>query len=79
VRDPSLVARLRDEIIGTYLRDNVKTRRMLPDGTYERVTVADGEAPLIAQEHLLTVRESVKPKRKRKGTPQKRKSGRGKG
>ena len=52
---------------------------MLSDGTYERIVPAEGAAPLNAQEHLLTVRESVKPKRKRKGTPQKRKSGRGKG
>ena len=52
---------------------------MLSDGRYERVVPAEGETPLNAQEHLLTMRESVKPKRKRKGTPQKRKSGRGKG
>ena len=79
VRDPSLVARLRDEIIGTYLRDTAKTRRMLPDGSYERVVPPEGETALNAQEQLLTMRESVKPRRKRKGTPQKRKSGRGKG
>ena len=36
VEDPTLVRRLRHEILDTYLRDNVKARIMLPDGQYER-------------------------------------------
>jgi polyphosphate kinase len=34
VDDPTLIARLRDEILAQYLADNRNTRHMLPDGTY---------------------------------------------
>jgi polyphosphate kinase len=77
VRDARLVARLRDEILGVYLADNVKRRVMMSDGTYERVS-AEGK-PVHAQEALLGIRKSVSPKRGKKGTPQKRKRGKGKG
>ena len=79
VRDPKLVKRLREEILGTYMSDTAKRRVMRPDGSYERVTCEDDQKPLCAQEALLGIRKSVVVKRKRKGTPQKRKSGRGKG
>jgi polyphosphate kinase len=36
VFDPPAKRRLRDEIIECYLRDDVKTRLMRPDGTYDR-------------------------------------------
>ncbi len=79
VRDPKLVKRIREEVLGTYLADTAKTRVMRSDGAYERIA-ADSEAtPRNAQAELLAIRKSVVPKRKRKGTPQKRKSGRGKG
>jgi polyphosphate kinase len=79
VRDPKLVKRLRDEILGAYLNDNVKTRMMRADGVYERVAAAPDAPPRFAQAELATIRTSIIPKRKRKGTPQKRKSSRGKG
>ncbi len=79
VRDPRLVKRLRDEILDAYLGDNVKTRVMRSDGTYERAVSAADELPRMAQTELATIRTSIIPKRKRKGTPQKRKSSRGKG
>jgi len=72
VRDPRLAARLREEILGTYLRDTVKQRVMEPDGTYVRVERGTQE-PVCAHEVLLGMRPSITPKRKRKGTPQKRK------
>jgi polyphosphate kinase len=34
VEDPVLRARLLDEVLGLGLRDNVKARRLMPDGTY---------------------------------------------
>ena len=71
VRDPRLALRLREEILGTYLRDTVKARVMRSDGTYVRVESAEG--PVCAHEVLLGMRPSIVPKRKRKGTPQKRK------
>lgn len=79
VRDPKLALRLRNEILDPYLRDTVKARTMLPDGTYERVRPAEGDQPLDAQEKLLTIRAPLVRKRKRKGTPQKKKLGRSKG
>jgi polyphosphate kinase len=36
VTDPSLQRRLLDAL-NTFFADNVKARRLLPDGTYERV------------------------------------------
>lgn len=36
VRDPSLVRVLRNEILGTYLKEKAKSRHMLPDGKYVR-------------------------------------------
>jgi len=74
VRDARLVKRIRGEILGTYLSDTVKQRVMQPDGTYVRVDAGAGP-PVSAHEALLGMRPSITPKRKRKGTPQKRKTG----
>jgi polyphosphate kinase len=46
VEDPDIIRRLRYEILETYLRDNVKARVMLPDGTYERAPRAP-ETPAV--------------------------------
>jgi polyphosphate kinase len=51
VVDPALRHRLRDEILGSYLRDNLKARLMSPDGTYHRVPQAS--PALSAQEYLM--------------------------
>ncbi len=53
VEDPTLRRAIRDDILFLHLRDTVKARRLLPDGTYERVQPAEGEAPLNSQEWLL--------------------------
>jgi polyphosphate kinase len=53
VGDPALVRRLRDEVLETYRADNVRARRMRPDGTYERIRPRGGEAPVDAQARLL--------------------------
>lgn len=37
VEDEGLLRRLKDEILETYLADNIKARRMQPDGTYKRL------------------------------------------
>jgi polyphosphate kinase len=37
IHDPLLKKQFRDEILDACLRDNVKARRLLPDGSYERV------------------------------------------
>jgi polyphosphate kinase len=46
VQDARLVQYIREEVLDTYLSDNVKARRMLPDGSYERVK-ADPKKTLI--------------------------------
>ncbi len=53
VRDRTMISRLHDEILSAYLTDDTKARRMLPDGSYERVTRVDGTRPFNAQEMLL--------------------------
>jgi polyphosphate kinase len=53
VQSPDLLKRLRDEILGVYLSDNVKSRRMLSDGTYKRVPRAAADKVWNSQEILL--------------------------
>jgi polyphosphate kinase len=82
VEAPELVKRMRGEILGTYLADNVRARRMLPDGTYERLGPAEGEEALDSQEALLAIRRAVKPRRRKKakvGTVARKKGSRNKG
>jgi polyphosphate kinase len=46
VEAPSLVQYIRDGILKIILADNVRARRMLPDGTYQRITPAPDQ-PLV--------------------------------
>ena len=48
--DPALRQRLRDEILGAYLADNLKARIMLPDGGYERAPLT---SPAVSAQDLL--------------------------
>jgi polyphosphate kinase len=41
VENPDHIHHLRENILGTYLRDNVRARSMNPDGTYTRLTSKD--------------------------------------
>ncbi len=52
IDDETLRGRIVNEILDTQLADNVKARRLRPDGTYQRVTPDKG-APLVrSQEHF---------------------------
>ena len=53
VEDEIIKTSIRDEILNIHLRDNVKARRMLPDGSYERVKPAENEEPLNSQEWMI--------------------------
>jgi polyphosphate kinase len=53
VEDAELRDRIRDDILSTYLLDNVKARRMHPDGTYKRAGRTDGQPSWNSQEILL--------------------------
>jgi polyphosphate kinase len=60
VQDKGILRRLRDEILTVYLNDNMKTRVLRPDGSWEHVWPADGEEPLNAQEYFVAqAREAV--------------------
>ena len=54
IEDPEIRLRIRDEILATYLVDNVKARRMMPDGSYKRPNRRAGERPHHSQEMLLS-------------------------
>jgi polyphosphate kinase len=49
VEDPQLKESIRDHILFVHLKDNMQSRRMLPDGNYERVEPQDGEPELNSQ------------------------------
>jgi polyphosphate kinase len=53
VSDPALVRHLRDDVLATYLADNVRARRMRPDGEYERLRPGEGAPAIDAQARLL--------------------------
>jgi polyphosphate kinase len=62
VFDPAVKHRLRDEIIECYLRDTVKARLMLPDGTYERApkSSAGSGSQMGAQDWLMALSRDPK-------------------
>jgi polyphosphate kinase len=72
VSSPALIERLRDSVLGTCMKDTVKARRMLRDGSYERVVPPDRERPLDAQAAFLAERPTgselpaCRPRRKLK-------------
>jgi polyphosphate kinase len=55
IDDVRLKRYLKDEVLDVYMRDNVKARRMQPDGTYERVRRAEGEEPFDSQAHFVSL------------------------
>jgi polyphosphate kinase len=50
-----LKARIMDEILLTYLKDNVKARVMQPDGSYTRRKHKEGERPVRSQSELISI------------------------
>ncbi len=56
VDDDVIKRSIRDEILKVHLRDNVKARKMLPDGTYEPVSRKADEEPLNSQEWMIAHR-----------------------
>jgi len=53
VDDVHLRQAVRDQILDVHLRDNVQTRRLLPEGGYERVHPQDGEKELDSQHWMI--------------------------
>ena len=54
IEDSRLKKRLKEEVLDVCLRDNVKARLLLPDGTYERVVAAKGEERVDTQSQLMS-------------------------
>ncbi|HEX5735151.1 MAG TPA: polyphosphate kinase 1 [Blastocatellia bacterium] len=54
IDDPRLKKHMK-EVLDLCLGDNVKSRRLLPEGSYERVTPADGEEALDSQARFLSL------------------------
>ena len=55
IEDQALKTRIIDEILMTYLTDNVKTRLMQPDGSYHRVRRALNDKPVRSQSALIAI------------------------
>jgi polyphosphate kinase len=53
IDDGRLKVALRDSILNVHLRDTVKARQLLPDGNYERIHPAEGEAMLDSQSWMI--------------------------
>lgn len=53
VEDPHIIRYLHDEVLTIYLNDNVKARRMLANGSYERVKPGRDEPPVNSQLWLI--------------------------
>jgi polyphosphate kinase len=66
VADPALLRQLRDEVLETYLRDNVLARRMSADGTYRRLVPVPGETPIDSQSRLMAARPPASARVKRR-------------
>ncbi len=55
IENTDLKSRIINEILLTYLNDNVKARRMQPDGSYDRAKPKDGEKPIRSQNELIAI------------------------
>ncbi len=53
VEDPDIKSAIIKDILNIHLKDNVKSRRLLSDGTYEHVVPYPGEKELNSQEWLI--------------------------
>jgi len=53
IKDPAILATIRDDILPLFLRDDVQARSLLPDGTYRRLTSSNGTEPFSSQTEFL--------------------------
>jgi polyphosphate kinase len=54
ISDPRLRTHLKEEVLDVCLKDNVKARRLLADGSYERIRAAKGEQAIDSQIHFIS-------------------------
>jgi len=55
IENTDLKSRIINEILLTYLNDNVKARVLQPDGSYVRVKPKDGQKPVRSQSELIAI------------------------
>ncbi|MEP6637255.1 MAG: hypothetical protein ABJB97_11070 [Acidobacteriota bacterium] len=67
VRDPELQRFLKESILATYLRDNVKARELRADGTYSRV--AQNGKRVNSQTHFMAEGKPAEVSQKRDAAP----------
>jgi polyphosphate kinase len=65
ILDRGLVRTLREEVLATYLADNVKARHMQSNGTYTRKKAGEGRPKVNSQEYLLRRRPGQKHQKAR--------------
>jgi polyphosphate kinase len=53
IESPENIRYIRDEVLETYLNDNVKSREMQPDGSYTRVKAKTDDEAIYSQDWLL--------------------------
>jgi polyphosphate kinase len=58
IRDPRMIRHIHDDVLAVYLADNVKARRMLASGAYQRKR-AEGRSKSSAQDLLIQVRRAA--------------------
>ncbi len=49
IKDTRLAKYLKDELLASYLKDNVNAKTLKPDGSYEEISVGEGEQPFDSQ------------------------------
>jgi polyphosphate kinase len=54
IGDPRLRRHLKENVLDVSMRDNVKARRLLPDGSYERIRASEGEEIIDSQSHFMS-------------------------
>jgi polyphosphate kinase len=59
LENAALKRKVREEILEIYLKDTSHAHRLLPDGTYERIRPAPGEAPFSSQDWFLAQRDHI--------------------
>jgi polyphosphate kinase len=59
IQDKRMARFLRNEVLMTYLADNIKARYMLSNGSYRRATPGAKEKPLNSQEWLIARHQEI--------------------
>jgi polyphosphate kinase len=59
IQDENMIHRIHDDILKVYMKDNVKARRMCPDGDFECVIPGEKDQPVNSQAWFIKQRENA--------------------